>query len=199
MKIIVNGEEITIDTENVKTLGELLECVRKGKENLVVKKIVINNEEYPLARLDELKQLEISDDMEIELALVPLREFLLETIEEVLRYIERVKPLLGKVADAVVAGTSEGYRSINDLAEGLNAMENVRMNTIRITGISPKELGLSVSEDHLVSILTDFVNALQSKDLVKISDLIDGELKDVFTYYEEFFRKVEDLLKREPS
>ncbi|MDK2786682.1 MAG: hypothetical protein PWQ80_1361 [Thermotoga sp.] len=199
MRIIVNGEEITIDTENVKTLGELLDRVRKGKENLVVKKIVINNEEYPLARLDELKQLELSDDMEIELSLSPLREFLLETIEEVLRYIERVKPLLGKVADAVVAGTTEGYRSINDLAEGLNAMENVRMNTIRITGISPKELGLSVSEDHLVGILTDFVNALQSKDLVKISDLIDGELKDVFTYYEEFFRKVEDLLKREPS
>ncbi|PLV56208.1 hypothetical protein [Thermotoga sp. SG1] len=199
MRIIVNGEEITIDVENVRTFGDLLERVRKGKENMVVKRIVINNEEYPLTRLEELKQVEISDDMEIELLLSPLKEFLLETIEEVLRYIERVKPLLGKVADAVIAGTNEGYRSINDLAEGLNAMENVRMNTIRITGISPKELGLSVSEDHLVGILTDFVNALQSKDLVKISDLIDGELKDVFTYYEEFFRKVEDLLKREPS
>ena len=199
MKIIVNGEEITVDTEDVRTFGELLDRVREEKGNLVVKKIVINDEEYSLTRLEEVKHLEISDDMEIELELAPLKEFLLETIEEVLRYIERVKPLLGGVADAVIAGTSEGYRSINDLAEGLNAMENVRMNTIRITGISPKKLGLSVNEEHLVRILTDFVNALQSKDLVKISDLIDGELKDVFAYYEEFFKKVEDLLKKEAS
>jgi len=143
--------------------------------------------------------MEINEEMEIELELSPLRDFLLETIEEVLRYIKRVKPLLGKVADAVVAGTTEGYRSINDLAEGLNAMENVRMNTVRITGINSKELGLKVEEENLVRILTDFVNALQSKDLVKIADLIDGELKDVFEYYEEFFKRVEELLQKEPS
>ncbi|ABQ47579.1 MULTISPECIES: hypothetical protein [Thermotoga] len=197
MKVIVNGEEIVV--EGVQTLGELLNRVRENKENLVVKRIVIDQEEQPLSRLEDLKQMEINEEMEIELELSPLRDFLLETIEEVLRYIERVKPLLSKVADAVVAGTTEGYRSINDLAEGLNAMENVRMNTVRITGINSKELGLKVEEENLVRILTDFVNALQSKDLVKIADLIDGELKDVFGYYEEFFRRVEELLQKEPS
>jgi len=197
MKVIVNGEEIVV--EGVQTLGELLNRVRENKENLVVKRIVIDQEEQPLSRLEDLKQMEINEEMEIELELSPLRDFLLETIEEVLRYIKRVKPLLGKVADAVVAGTTEGYRSINDLAEGLNAMENVRMNTVRITAINSKELGLKVEEENLVRILTDFVNALQSKDLVKIADLIDGELKDVFGYYEEFFRRVEELLQKEPS
>ena len=197
MKVIVNGEEIVV--EGVQTLGELLNRVRENKENLVVKRIVIDHEEQPLSSLEDLKQMEINEEMEIELELSPLRDFLLETIEEVLRYIKRVKPLLGKVADAVVAGTTEGYRSINDLAEGLNAMENVRMNTVRITGINSKELGLKVEEENLVRILTDFVNALQSKDLVKIADLIDGELKDVFGYYEEFFRRVEELLQKEPS
>ncbi|AAD36255.1 hypothetical protein THMA_1205 [Thermotoga maritima MSB8] len=197
MKVIVNGEEIVV--EGVQTLGELLNRVRENKGNLVVKRIVIDHEEQPLSRLEDLKQMEINEEMEIELELSPLKDFLLETIEEVLRYIERVKPLLGKVADAVVAGTTEGYRSINDLAEGLNAMENVRMNTVRITGINSKELGLKVEEENLVRILTDFVNALQSKDLVKIADLIDGELKDVFEYYEEFFKRVEELLQKEPS
>ncbi|ACB09974.1 MULTISPECIES: hypothetical protein [Thermotoga] len=197
MKVIVNGEEIVV--EGVQTLGELLNRVRENKENLVVKRIVIDHEEQPLSSLEDLKQMEINEEMEIELELSPLRDFLLETIEEVLRYIKRVKPLLGKVADAVVAGTTEGYRSINDLAEGLNAMENVRMNTVRITGINSKELGLKVEEENLVRILTDFVNALQSKDLVKIADLIDGELKDVFEYYEEFFKRVEELLQKEPS
>lgn len=197
MKVIVNGEEIVV--EGVQTLGELLNRVRENKENLVVKRIVIDQEEQPLSSLEDLKQMEINEEMEIELELSPLRDFLLETIEEVLRYIKRVKPLLGKVADAVVAGTTEGYRSINDLAEGLNAMENVRMNTVRITGINSKELGLKVEEENLVRILTDFVNALQSKDLVKIADLIDGELKDVFEYYEEFFKRVEELLQKEPS
>ncbi|PLV59899.1 hypothetical protein [Thermotoga sp. KOL6] len=197
MKIRVNGEELTVD--NVKTFGDLLGKVRENKENWVVKKIVINGEECSLSRLEELKQMELTEDMMIELELSSLKDFLLETIKEVLRYIKRVEPLLKGVADVVVAGTAEGYRSINDLAEGLNAMENVRMNTIKITGINSKELGLKVEEEKVVHILTDFVNALQNKDLVKIADLIDGDLRDVFAYYEEFFKKIQTLLENNPS
>jgi|GEM_PF-6742618 len=40
MKVIVNGEEIVV--EGVQTLGELLNRVRENKENLVVKRIVID-------------------------------------------------------------------------------------------------------------------------------------------------------------
>lgn len=195
MTVIVNGEERKIDSSKFRTLGDLLNDLRKEQQNQVVKKIVVNGVEIPLSRLDEAKEMELRDDLVVEIAFESLKAFLVETIDEVLNYVSRVKTLLSSVADVIVKGTPESYKTIHDLAEGLNAIENVRMNTVRITGITSEELGLKVKEEELVTILNEFVEVLQARDLIRVADLVDEKLPAVFSYYEDFFTKARDLLK----
>ena len=195
MILVVNGEEKKVDSSKFRTLGDLLNDLRKEEQNQVVKRIVVNGVEVPLSRLDEAKEIELREDLVVEITFESLKAFLMETIEEVLNYISKVKALLSSVADVIVKGTPESYKTIHDLAEGLNAIENVRMNTVRITGITSEELGLKVKEEELVSILNEFVEVLQARDLIKVADLVDEKLPTVFGYYEDFFTKARELLR----
>ena len=199
MKLVVNGREKEISIEDFKTLGELIEKVRKDQKSQVLKSVILNGEEIPLSKLEEFNEIPLKEDTTVELVFTSLRLFLLEALEEVISYIDKVVGLLPRVSKSVISGSPEGYRSINDLAEGLNAMETLRVDTMKISGLRPEELELANREKNVVKILNDFVNALNNKDIVEISDMIESEIPKVFSYYKEFFTKAKQILEMKES
>jgi len=199
MKLIVNGKESEVPPEDFKTLGELIEKVKKDQGSRVLKSVVLDGEEIPLSRLEEFSGITLKEDTTVELIFTSLRSFLLEALEEVISYIDRVMGLLPKVSNSVISGSPEGYRSINDLAEGLNAMETLRVDTMKISGLRPEELGLVDREKDVVKILKNFVEALNNKDVVEISDMIESDIPKVFSYYKEFFIKAKEILEMKES
>ncbi|MCD6267224.1 MAG: hypothetical protein J7J14_02300 [Thermotogaceae bacterium] len=199
MKLIINGKKSEVPPEEFKTLGELIEKIKKDQRSQVLKSVVLDGEEIPLSRLEEFSGITLKEDTTVELIFTSLRSFLLEALEEVISYINRVMELLPKVSNSVISGSPEGYRSINDLAEGLNAMETLRVDTIKISGLRPEELGLIDREKDVVKILKNFVEALNNKDVVEISDMIESDIPKVFSYYKEFFTRAKEILEMKES
>ncbi len=199
MRVIVNGKENKVSQENFKTLGELIEKVKKDQGTQVLKSVVLDGKEIPLSKLEEFSGMVLKENSTVELVFTSLKSFLLEALEEVISYIDRVMGLLPKVSNTVISGTPEGYKSINDLAEGLNAMETLRVDTMKISGLRPEELGLADQEKDVVKILKDFVDALNDRDTIEISDMIEKDIPKVFNYYREFFTRAKEVLETKES
>ncbi len=196
VKLIVNGEEREIDAKNYKNFGELVEELKKEHKNMVVSKLTVNGSEIPLARVDELLGATMDEEgLTIEIEFRSIREFLIDTLEEVVKYVDNVIRLLPKVSEDMIVDTQKGYRAIKDLTDGLTAVENLRENTMKVSKITPSDVGMKDREGEVVGILKKFVGGLEKSDIIDLSDMIEQQLPVVLNYYKEYFSKVLEILK----
>ena len=200
VKLIVNGEEREIDAKNYRNFGELLDEIKKEQEGKVLAKLVINGNDIPISRIDELLRATLDEEgLTIEMEFKPMKEFLIDTLEEVIKYVDNVINLLPKVSENMIVDTDRGYKAIKDLTDGLTAVENLRENTVKVSRITPKDVGMESREDEVVEILKKFADGLEKRDIIDLSDIIEGQLPKVLNYYKEYFTKVLEILKSRVS
>ena len=200
VKLIVNGEEREIDAKDYKNFGELMDELKKEHADKVLSKVAINGNEIPLSKVDTLFGATIDEEgLTIEVEFKNIREFLVDTLEEVVRYVDNVINLLPKVSENMIVNSHEGYKAIKDLTDGLTAVENLRENTIKVSKITPSDVGMKDREDEVVGILKNFVEGLESSDIIDLSDIIEQQLPTVLNYYKEYFSKVLEILKSKTS
>ncbi len=196
VKLIVNGEEREIDAKDYSNFGELMEELKKEHSNKVLSKVVVNGNEIPLSKVDDLLGATIDEEgLTIEVEFKNIREFLVDTLEEVVKYVDNVINLLPKVSENMIVNSQEGYKAIKDLTDGLTAVENLRENTIKVSKITPSDVGMKDREDEVVGILKNFVGGLERSDIIDLSDIIEQQLPTVLNYYKEYFSKVLEILK----
>ena len=123
----------------------------------------------------------------------------METLEDVVSYIDNVVKLLPGVSESMIVDTQKGYRAVKDLTEGLSAVESLRENTIKASGIVPDDVGMKSREDEVMGILRDFVDSLEKNDIIELSDMIEKELPKVLSYYRDYFSRVLEILKARES
>ena len=200
VKLIVNGEEREIDAKNYRNFGELLDEIKKEQEGKVLARLVINGNDIPISRIDELLRATLDEEgLTIEMEFKPMKEFLIDTLEEVIKYVDNVISLLPKVSENMIVDTDKGYKAIKDLTDGLTAVENLRENTVKVSRITPKDVGMENREDEVVEILKKFADGLEKRDIIDLSDIIEGQLPKVLNYYKEYFTKVLEILKSRVS
>ena len=200
VKLIVNGEEREIDAKNYRNFGELLDEIKKEQEGKVLARLVINGNDIPISRIDELLRATLDEEgLTIEMEFKPMKEFLIDTLEEVIKYVDNVISLLPKVSENMIVDTDRGYKAIKDLTDGLTAVENLRENTVKVSRITPKDVGMESREDEVVEILKKFADGLEKRDIIDLSDIIEGQLPKVLNYYKEYFTKVLEILKSRVS
>lgn len=200
VKLIVNGEEREIDAKNYRNFGELLDEIKKEQEGKVLARLVINGNDIPISRIDELLRATLDEEgLTIEMEFKPMKEFLIDTLEEVIKYVDNVISLLPKVSENMIVDTDKGYKAIKDLTDGLTAVENLRENTVKVSRITPKDVGMESREDEVVEILKKFADGLEKRDIIDLSDIIEGQLPKVLNYYKEYFTKVLEILKSRVS
>ncbi len=196
VKLIVNGEEREIDAKDYSNFGELMEELKKEHSDKVLSKVVVNGNEIPLSKVDDLLGATIDEEgLTIEVEFKNIREFLVDTLEEVVKYVDNVINLLPKVSENMIVNSQEGYKAIKDLTDGLTAVENLRENTIKVSKITPSDVGMKDREDEVVGILKNFVGGLERSDIIDLSDIIEQQLPTVLNYYKEYFSKVLEILK----
>ncbi len=196
VKLIVNGEEREIDAKDYKNFGELVEELKKEHADKVLSKLVVNGNEIPLSKMDSLLGATIDEDgLTIEVEFKNIKDFLVDTLEEVVKYVDNVISLLPKVSENMIVNSQEGYKAIKDLTDGLTAVENLRENTIKVSRITPSDVGMKDREDEVVGILKNFVGGLERSDIIDLSDIIEQQLPTVLNYYKEYFSKVLEILK----
>lgn len=194
VRVIINGQEQNYTSSEFESFGDFLKrIIPEGK---VLKTLKINEKVIPISYVDELKGARIDEDITIEMELVNTVEFLKDTLNDVLGYINNVKELLPKVSSNVIVGNEEGWRAIKDLADGISAMENLRNSTNQITKLSESELAMSTTMEEITDTLKELLVALDNRDNVEISDIVENKIPSVLDYYIEYFSKVLEALKR---
>ncbi len=194
VKVIINGQEQNYTSSEFENFGDFLKkIIPEGK---VLKTLKINEKIIPISYVDELKGARIDEDITIEMEIVNTVEFLKDTLHDVLGYINNVKELLPKVSSNVIVGNEEGWRAIKDLADGISAMENLRNSTNQITKLSESELAMSTTMEEVTDTLRELLVALDNRDNVEISDIVENKIPSVLDYYIEYFSKVLEALKR---
>lgn len=194
VKVIINGQEQNYMSSEFENFGDFLKkIIPEGK---VLKTLKINEKIIPISYVDELKGARIDEDITIEMELVNTVEFLKDTLNDVLGYINNVKELLPKVSSNVIVGNEEGWRAIKDLADGISAMENLRNSTNQITKLSESELAMSTTMGEVTDTLRELLVALDNRDNVEISDIVENKIPSVLDYYIEYFSKVLEALNR---
>jgi len=196
IKLNVNGNLETFESSKYKNFGELLDEIVKKYKGMVLKEVKINDKDVPINRIDELRDAILDEDLEIRVQFVPLQEFFISTLADVVDYISNIEKLLEKVSSNVLVGESEGFNNIKDLAEGISAMENLRVNSIKMTGYAPSDFENNIDEKKITEILTDFVTALETRDLIELSDLLEEKIPLVLEYYRNYFMNVLNILKQ---
>lgn len=196
VKLNVNGNLETFESSKYKNFGELLDEIVKKYKGMVLKEVKINDKDVPINRIDELRDAILDEDLEISVQFVPLQEFFISTLADVVDYISNIEKLLEKVSSNVLVGESEGFNNIKDLAEGISAMENLRVNSIKMTGYAPSDFENNIDEKKITEILTDFVTALETRDLMELSDLLEEKIPLVLEYYRNYFMNVLNVLKQ---
>ncbi|QTA38384.1 hypothetical protein JYK00_02340 [Thermosipho ferrireducens] len=190
VKLIVNGNLQEFDASAYKNFGELLDAVSKEQSGKVLKELSINGKMIPISRVDELRGAVIDENIEIEMNFASLQEFFVSTLSDVVDYIDNILSLLDEVSKEVMLGNREGFDNINNLAEGISAMENLRTNAIKLTGLTPADFENNIEEVEVMNILSEFVKALETKDLIELSDLLQNKIPIVLKYYRGYFKNV---------
>ena len=194
--LIVNGNTEVFEALKYENFGELLDEVVKKFKGMVLKEIKINDKEIPVNRVEELRNAVLDEELKIEMEFAPLQDFFASTLDDVIEYIDNISRLLDKVSSKVLIGEDEGFNNIKNLAEGISAMENLRVNAIKITGLSPSDFEGKVTGEQVTSILSDFVNALEVRDLIELSDLLEEKIPLVLEYYKNYFKNVLNFLRQ---
>ncbi|MBT1248159.1 MULTISPECIES: hypothetical protein [unclassified Thermosipho (in: thermotogales)] len=196
IKLVVNGKVEKFESSKYANFGELLDKVSMNLKGMVLSEVKINKKSVPISRIDELRNAILDDELEIEMNFVPLQEFFITTLSDVIEYIDNITNLLGKVSDNILLGDNEGFSNIVDLAEGISSMENLRVNSMKMTGFSPSDFQLKVDGNEVADILRNFVEALESKDLLELSDLLKEKIPIVLDYYKSYFQNILKTLKQ---
>ncbi|MCD6449928.1 MAG: hypothetical protein J7L34_05425 [Thermotogaceae bacterium] len=197
VKLILNGEEREIDPKKYKNFGELLDELQKEFKDRVLSKLVINGKEIPLVHIDQLRPAVIDEDnLTIELTFEPMKMFLINMLDDIIEYLDKVIGLLPKVSEDMIVDAEKGYNEIRDLSEGLSAIEDLRKNTEKLSNLSLADVGIKKEEQQeVVGILQNFVSSLENKDIIDLSDHIEENIPKVLEFYKNYFQKVKQILE----
>ncbi|MFN3691414.1 MAG: hypothetical protein ACK4R7_00855 [Fervidobacterium sp.] len=192
--VIINGEKSTHTASDFENFGDFLKkLLPEGK---VLKSLKINEKDIPISFVEELRNAKIDEEILIEIEAVNTIDFLKDTLNDVLGYINTVKNMLNQVSSNVIFGNESGWKAVKDLSDGIAAMENLRNSTQQITKLSEEELDLSIKFGEVVEILRLLLNSLNSHDNVEAADLIEHKIPVVLDYYIEYFTKVLEALNK---
>ncbi|MCX7653505.1 MAG: hypothetical protein N2Z58_02355 [Fervidobacterium sp.] len=194
VRVIINGKEEMHNANDFENFGDFLRrMIPAGK---VLKSLKVNDKLVPISYVDELKGAKIDEDILIEMEIVNTVEFLKDTLKDVLGYINNVKTLLPRVSNNIIIGNEDGWKAIKDLSDGISAMENLRNSTNQITKLPESELGMSITLEEVTSTLRELLAALDKKDNLEISDIVENKIPRVLDFYIEYFSKVLEALTR---
>lgn len=194
VRVIINGKEEMHNANDFENFGDFLR--RMIPAGNVLKSLKVNDKLVPISYVDELKGAKIDEDILIEMEIVNTVEFLKDTLKDVLGYINNVKTLLPRVSNNIIIGNEDGWKAIKDLSDGISAMENLRNSTNQITKLPESELGMSITLEEVTSTLRELLAALDKKDNLEISDIVENKIPRVLDFYIEYFSKVLEALTR---
>lgn len=187
MEFYVNGEKIDITLENEKTVGDVLQSFEEefAKDNATTVNIILNGKNIDAAHFDEETKKPVSEIEKLELSVVSEDE-IQNSFEEEAKECSTLAEKLLAVPEKLQAGKDkEAGEMIALLADfiakfcrtaSFSSLFPEKYKNIEIDGKSIKDFFEDFNH-----ILSDFEQAISSKDTVLIGDLAEYEISPRLT------------------
>lgn len=187
MEFYVNGEKIDITLENEKTVGDILKSFEEefAKNNATTVNIILNGKNIDAAHFDEETKKPVREIEKMELSVISQDE-IQNSFEEEAKECSVLAEKLLAVPEKLQAGKDkEAGEMIALLADfiakfcrtaSLSSLFPEKYKNIEIDGKSIKDFFEDFNQ-----ILSDFEQAISSKDTVLIGDLAEYEISPRLT------------------
>lgn len=197
MTLIVNGQNLDITLENEKTVGDVLKSfeLEAEKSELATIKICLNKKEITSELFDTIISEPIEENTLIELTVISKGEVISSLEDSAAKFTDLSKQLEEIPVMLQSAKDSEANLIITTLAKEIDifchttALSALFPDVYSKLTIDGKDIGTFFSE--FSPVLSDFEEALKSKDTVTIGDLSEYEISPRLTSISEAINSIQ--------
>jgi len=198
IRALVNGEEMTFEDTKYETFKAFYD--ENKLDGKVLSKLVINGNEVPVSKLDDIFSATFEGGEEVEMTFEELIPFTLNLLSNLMEYFEKFENALPAFARNISSGSTEAIDGLKNLQEGLKALEVMKTNLFALTGTGEEDFSeLSDEKNKLQETLGNMNQSIFNKDWNELSQLIEYELPEAINYYKILFRKSAEILKQKKS
>src|SRR6056297_2425706 len=134
---LVNGEEIKFEDTKYKTFKAFYD--ENKLDGKVLSKLVINENEVPVSKLDDIFTATFEGGEHIEMTFEELIPFTLNLLSNLMEYFEKFENALPAFAKNIRSGSQESIEGLKNLQEGLKALEVMKTNLFALTGTNEND------------------------------------------------------------
>lgn len=197
MTLIVNGQNLDITLENEKTVGDVLKSfeLEAEKSELATIKICLNKKEITSEEFDTIISEPLEEDTLLELTVISKGEVISALEDSAGKFTELAEQLEEIPVMLQSAKDSEANSIITTLAKEIDifchttALSALFPDVYSKLTIDGKDIGTFFSE--FSPVLSDFEEALKSKDTVTIGDLSEYEISPRLTSISEAINSIQ--------
>ena len=195
---LVNGEKIQFEDNKYKTFKEFYDDNKL--EGKVLSKLVVNEKEVPVSRLDDIFSATFEGGESVEMTFDELIPFTLNLLANLMEYFEKFENALPAFAQNIQSGSTESIDGLKNLQEGLKALEVMKTNLFALTGTSENDFSeLQNEKNKLQQTLGSINESIFNKNWDELSKLIEYDLPEAIKYYKILFKKSGEILKQKKS
>lgn len=197
MTLIVNGQNLDITLENEKTVGDVLKSfeLEAEKSELATIKICLNKKEITSEEFDTIISEPLEEDTLLELTVISKGEVISALEDSAGKFTKLAEQLEEIPVMLQSAKDSEANSIITTLAKEIDifchttALSALFPDVYSKLTIDGKDIGTFFSE--FSPVLSDFEEALKSKDTVTIGDLSEYEISPRLTSISEAINSIQ--------
>lgn len=197
MTLFVNGQNLDITLENEKTVGDVLKSfeLEAEKSELATIKICLNKKEITSEEFDTIISEPLEKDTLLELTVISKGEVISALEDSAGKFTELAEQLEEIPVMLQSAKDSEANSIITTLAKEIDifchttALSALFPDVYSKLTIDGKDIGTFFSE--FSPVLSDFEEALKSKDTVTIGDLSEYEISPRLTSISEAINSIQ--------
>lgn len=204
MDIFVNDEPVELEYEAGKSLSEILMLVQDNcfEPGMIVTAILLDGEMLEPQRLAELKTQPVSDFTELNFVVRPANTFAAEGLITVCGHLDHSIALRSELVESLQQGNTRlAMQKLNDYIKFWSGLQSTLASACRIVNVDVESLEVVdedqeatlVVMDHITSLseqLSEVKSALESGDMVLLSDIIEYEFSDLTANWRNLLYKM---------
>ncbi len=194
----VNGEKKQFDDKQYHTFKDFYD--ENKMEGMVLSKLVINEKEVPVSKLDEIFNATFEGGELIEMSFEELIPFTLNLLSNLMEYFKKFENALPAFAKNISSGSQQSIEGLKNLQEGLKALEIMKTNLFALTGTNEQDFSeLQPEKEKLQDTLGKMNQSIFDKQWHELSQLIEFDLPESIIYYKILFKQSAEILKQKKS
>ena len=194
----INGEKKQFDDKQYHTFKDFYD--ENKMEGMVLSKLVINEKEVPVSKLDEIFNATFEGGELIEMSFEELIPFTLNLLSNLMEYFKKFENALPAFAKNISSGSQQSIEGLKNLQEGLKALEIMKTNLFALTGTNEQDFSeLQPEKEKLQDTLGKMNQSIFDKQWHELSQLIEFDLPESIIYYKILFKQSAEILKQKKS